>query len=111
MAYLTRKIVTQFMLDQLADLQKKEQVLAESNKALRMKLEESTMEPLQLSWEAGEQSIPYNNQIPSRSEGFYQPLRLNSSLQIGYNPVGPDELHVAAPTAQNVNGFIPGWML
>ncbi|KAL7192286.1 hypothetical protein ACSBR2_024179 [Camellia fascicularis] len=106
-----RSTKTQFMLDQLADLQKKEQVLAESNKALRMKLEESTMEPLQLSWEAGEQSIPYNNQIPARSEGFYQPLRLNSSLQIGYNPVGPDELNVAAPTAQNVNGFIPGWML
>uniref|UniRef100_A0A5B7B554 Putative floral-binding protein 9 n=2 Tax=Nyssaceae TaxID=4289 RepID=A0A5B7B554_DAVIN len=105
-----RSTKTQFMLDQLADLQRREQMLAESNRALRTKLEENIMGiPLRLSWEAGGQTIPYNH-FPAQSEGFFQPLGLNSALQTGYNHVDSDEINVAAP-AQNVNGFIPGWML
>ncbi|XP_028052192.1 MADS-box protein EJ2-like [Camellia sinensis] len=105
-----RSTKTQFMLDQLADLQRREQMLAESNKALRRKLEETTAEnPLQLSWEAGGQTMHYNR-FPAQSEGFFQPLGLNSTLQMGYNPMGTDEMNAAAPT-QIANGFIPGWML
>nr|QGP72146.1 MADS-box protein SEP4 [Betula platyphylla] len=105
-----RSTKTQFMLDQLADLQNKEQMLVEANKALRSKYEESDAQiPFRLAWEAGGQSIQYGR-LPPQSEGFFQPLGVNSTLQIGYNPVGPEEMNVESP-AQNINGFFPGWML
>ncbi|XP_031104694.1 MADS-box protein EJ2-like [Ipomoea triloba] len=102
---------TQSMLDQLAELQQREQMLAESNKLLRRKLEENVAGiPLRLSWEDGNQAIQQNRQLPPQSEGFFQPLGLNISGQIGYNSVGTDEVNVAA-SAHNINGFFPGWML
>ncbi|OVA14579.1 Transcription factor [Macleaya cordata] len=102
-----RSTKTQFMLDQLSDLQRKEQMLQDANKALRRKVEENNAEKtLRLSWEAGGQNMPYSRQ----SEGFFQPLDCNSTLQIGYNSVGTDQINIAN-TSQNVNGFIPGWML
>ncbi|XP_059598310.1 agamous-like MADS-box protein MADS2 isoform X1 [Vitis vinifera] len=105
-----RSTKTQFMLDQLSDLQNKEQVLVESNKALTRKLDEiSVKNHLQLSWESGEQSMPYGHQ-QAQSQGFFQPLECNPTLQIGYNPAGSSQLS-APSNAQNVNGFIPGWML
>ncbi|XP_062169760.1 agamous-like MADS-box protein MADS2 [Alnus glutinosa] len=105
-----RSTKTQFMLDQLVDLQNKEQMLVEANKALRRKYEESDAQiPFQLTWEAGGQSIQYNR-LPTQSNGFFQPLSGNSTLQIGYNPVGPEEMNVGAPV-ENIHGFIPGWML
>ncbi|KAK2663423.1 hypothetical protein Ddye_001997 [Dipteronia dyeriana] len=107
-----RSTKTQFMLDQLADLHKKEQMLLEANKALRRKMEESSAQvPLRLAWEAsGPQNFTYNR-LPPQSEGFFQPLPSHSDLQIGYNPVvSEQDVHVSGHT-QNVNGYIPGWML
>nr|WLF01165.1 MIKC-type MADS-box transcription factor FBP9 [Petunia x hybrida] len=103
---------TQHMLDQLADLQQKEQMLAEANKQLRRKLEESAARiPLRLSWDNGGQPMQHNR-LPPQTEGFFQPLGLNSSSpQFGYSPMGANEVNNAASTAQNMNGFIPGWML
>ncbi|NP_001234380.1 MADS-box protein EJ2 isoform X1 [Solanum lycopersicum] len=104
---------TQFMLDQLADLQQKEQMLAESNRLLRRKLEESVAGfPLRLCWEDGgdHQLMHQQNRLPN-TEGFFQPLGLHSSSpHFGYNPVNTDEVNAAA-TAHNMNGFIHGWML
>ncbi|OMO70129.1 Transcription factor, K-box [Corchorus capsularis] len=106
-----RSTKTQAMLDQLSDLQNREQILVESNKSLRRKLEEfSAQVPLRLAWEAGGPNIPYNNRLPAQSEGFFQPLGGNSNLQIGYNPVVSDEMNVAGHN-QNVGGYFPGWML
>ncbi|XP_009788128.1 MADS-box protein EJ2-like [Nicotiana tabacum] len=100
---------THFMLDQLADLQQREQMLAESNKHLRRKLEESAAGiPLRLCWEDGAQAMQLNR-LP-QTEGFFQPLGLTSSPQFGYNHVGTDEVNGGA-SAHNMNGFIPGWML
>ncbi|KAF7123909.1 hypothetical protein RHSIM_Rhsim12G0150100 [Rhododendron simsii] len=91
-----RSTKTQAMIDQLADLERK--------------LEELSNEvPFRGLWEAGEQAIPYNR-LPPPSEGFFQPLRLHSTLQNGYNnPMGTNDANIAAP-AENVNGYIPGWM-
>ncbi|KAE9453830.1 hypothetical protein C3L33_14213, partial [Rhododendron williamsianum] len=77
---------------------------------LLFQLEELSNEvPFRVSWEAGEQAIPYNR-LPPPSEGFFQPLTLHSTLQNGYNnPMGTDDANIAAP-AENVNGYIPGWM-
>ncbi|OMO93535.1 Transcription factor, K-box [Corchorus capsularis] len=108
-----RSTKMQFMIDQLSDLQRKEEALLETNRGLRRKLDESTS-ALRSSWEAGEQSIPYNNNNnnppPHRqSEGFFEPLQCSSSMQIGYNPAVTDQVTTA--TASPPNGFIPGWML
>ncbi|XP_017972666.1 PREDICTED: developmental protein SEPALLATA 1-like [Theobroma cacao] len=82
-----RSTKSQAMLDQLGDLQNREQMLVETNKSLRRKLEElSAQPPFRLAWETGGQNIPYNR-LPAQSEGFFQLLGGSSSLQIGYNPV------------------------
>ncbi|XP_043698865.1 agamous-like MADS-box protein MADS2 [Telopea speciosissima] len=106
-----RSTKTQLMLDQLSDLQRKEHMLQEANRALGRKLDESNAEnTIQLTWEAAGANIQYNRH-PPQSEGFFQPLECNSTLQIGYNPADTDHITVAATPTQNVNGFIPGWML
>ncbi|XP_042498359.1 agamous-like MADS-box protein MADS2 isoform X3 [Macadamia integrifolia] len=94
------------------ELEQLEHQLDMSLKLIRStKFDESNAEnPLREAWEAGGANIHYNRQS-SHSEGFFQPLECNSTLLIGYNPNGPDQITVAATQAQNVNGFIPGWML
>ncbi|XP_034672733.1 agamous-like MADS-box protein MADS2 isoform X4 [Vitis riparia] len=105
-----RSTKTQNMLDQLADLQNKEHMLIEANNALRRKLEESNgKHPLQQSWEVAGNSALYSR-LPAQSEGFFQPLERNSTLEMGYNAAGSNEITLAAPS-QNDNGFGPGWML
>ncbi|OMO99844.1 Transcription factor, K-box [Corchorus capsularis] len=106
-----RSTKTQYMLDQLSDLQNKEQMLMEANRALSIKLDEiSARNQFRASWEGGEQSnVSYNNQQP-QSQGLFQPLECNPTLQIGYNPVASDQM-AATSHAPQVNGFIPGWML
>ncbi|KAJ7971117.1 MADS-box transcription factor [Quillaja saponaria] len=104
-----RSTRTQYMLDQLSDLQSKEHLLVEANRALTMKMDEiGSRNQFRQSWEA-DQSMPYGAH-PAQSQGFFQPLDCNPTLQIGYNAVAADQI---TPTshAQQVSGFIPGWML
>ncbi|KAF5818124.1 putative transcription factor MADS-MIKC family [Helianthus annuus] len=110
-----RSTKTQSMLNQLAELQRKEQVLAETNKALRNKLEENAQEFPRQMWEANAQTIPYNP-LPTHSDEFFQPLGLNTAMHnsfngLRYNPIGSDEMNVAGVNANNHNGLFPGWML
>ncbi|CAL0321709.1 unnamed protein product [Lupinus luteus] len=109
----SKELETQFMLDQLSDLQNKEQMLVEANRGLTMKLEEINSRNQYRQWEDAEQSMQYGAQN-AHSQGFFQPLECNPTLQIGtdyrYNSVASDQL-TAATQAQQVNGFIPGWML
>ncbi|XVF03159.1 hypothetical protein REPUB_Repub04eG0236800 [Reevesia pubescens] len=102
-----RSTKMQFMFDQLSDLHTKEEILLETNRHLRSKLDESINSTLRSTWENGEQSIPYNPQ-PHQSDGFFEPLQCSSSLQIGYNPTVTDQ---TTATASAPSGFIPGWML
>ncbi|KAB2075060.1 hypothetical protein ERO13_A07G179801v2 [Gossypium hirsutum] len=106
-----RSTKTQYMLDQLTELQNKEQMLMETNRALSIKLEEiSARNQFRASWEGGEQSVAFTNQ-QAQSMGLFQPLECNPTLQIGYcNPVASDQM-AATTHAPQVNGFIPGWML
>ncbi|KAG5522717.1 hypothetical protein RHGRI_034758 [Rhododendron griersonianum] len=93
------------------ELEQLEHQLENSLKQIRStKMEELSNEvPFRVSWEAGEQAIPYNR-LPPPSEGFFQPLTLHSTLQNGYNnPMGTEDANIAAP-AENVSGYIPGWM-
>ncbi|CAN1244294.1 Agamous-like MADS-box protein MADS2 [Linum perenne] len=117
-----RSTKTQFMLDQLSDLQNKEQLLLEANRALAIKLDEiSSRNNLRASWEGGEQNMSYadhhqhqhQHHQHAQSQGLFQHLDCNPTLQIGYNPVVSDQQMTEATThgQQQVNGFIPGWML
>ncbi|XP_021905358.1 developmental protein SEPALLATA 1-like, partial [Carica papaya] len=107
-----RSTKTQYMLDQLTDLQNKEHMLLEANRALTIKLDEiSARNHLRVAWEGSEQNVSYGHQH-AQSQGLFQPLECNPTLQIGYNPVGSDQMTAAATSqGQQVNGFIPGWML
>nr|AQM52301.1 SEP2 [Monotropa hypopitys] len=108
-----RSIKTQSMLDQLYDLQTKEQLWVEANKGLERKLDEIYRENhLQSSWACGEQCNTYGHQQQHpQSQGFFQPLECNSNLQIGYNPQVSNQINAASTQEQNVNGLIPEWML
>nr|ALE99364.1 sepallata 1 [Annona squamosa] len=105
-----RSTKTQLMLDQLSDLKRKEQMMVETNRALRRKLEQNNAEnTLQLSWETGAQNIPYSRQA-AQSEGFFQHIECDPTLQIGFHPVSTDQMNMAT-SSQPVSGFIPGWMV
>lgn len=110
-----RSTKTQFMLDQLSDIQAKEKMWVEANMALERKLDEIYREhQLQQVWTAGEQSSSqYGQQHHAQSQAFFQPLDCNPSLQIGYDPATVNHMAAAAATAHdhNVNGLLPGWML
>ncbi|XP_071733187.1 agamous-like MADS-box protein MADS2 [Rutidosis leptorrhynchoides] len=110
-----RSIKTQSMLDQLSELQRKEQVLAETNKALRKKLEESAHEFPRHMWDGNAQTIPYNP-LPTHSDEFFQPLGLNTTMHnsfngLRYNPIGSDGMNDGGVNENNSNGMFPGWML
>ncbi|KAF5735621.1 MADS1 [Tripterygium wilfordii] len=108
-----RSTKTQYMLDQLSDLQNKEHMLMESNRALTMKLDEISARNhhLRPSWDGGHDQNMYAHQN-AQTQGFFQPIDCDPTLQIGYNPVGSEQMSASTTTqAQQVNGFIPGWML
>ncbi|XP_022884174.1 developmental protein SEPALLATA 1 [Olea europaea var. sylvestris] len=108
-----RSTRTQVMLDQLSDLQAKEKMMVENNKALERKLEEiyATNHMQQQTWGGGDQNCAYGQQHP-QSQAFFQPLECNSTLQIGYNNPGCSSQMTGINTeVQNVNGLLPGWML
>ncbi|WJX75374.1 Alpha-glucosidase 2, variant 2 [Trifolium repens] len=111
-----RSTKTQFMLDQLADLQNKEQMLVEANRSLSIKLDEiNSRNQYRQSWEAGEQSMQYGGPQNAHSQSFFQQLECNPTLQIGsdyrYNNVATDQIASTSQGQQQVNGFVPGWML
>lgn len=104
-----RSTKTQCMIDKLHELHNTEQALLETNRTLRAKLDEfGTENQFVSSWERGEQSIQYGHPHP-QTHGFFQPIECNPTLQIGYNTISSDQMTAATP-AQNVNGFIPGWL-
>ncbi|XP_019227024.1 PREDICTED: developmental protein SEPALLATA 1-like isoform X2 [Nicotiana attenuata] len=101
-----RSTRTQLMLDQLTDLQSKEKLWVEANKLEEIYAENNLQQP----WGGGEQSVTYGQQH-AQSQGFFQPLDCNSTLQIGYDPITTSSQITAVTNAQNVNGMVPGWML
>ncbi|KAK1562935.1 hypothetical protein Q3G72_019443 [Acer saccharum] len=107
-----RSIKTQYMLDQLADLQNKEQLLLDANRSLTIKLDEMSAKPqIRASWEGSEQQqqqISYEH--AHHTQGLFHPIECNPTLQIGYNSAVSEQI-TATTHAQQVNGFIPGWML
>ncbi|XP_059655661.1 agamous-like MADS-box protein MADS2 [Cornus florida] len=104
-----RSTKTQYMLDQLSDLEKKEQALLEVNIALKKKLGENAEAP-QSSWEAGEHNASYRCHPAAHSEPFLEPLECNNTPQVGFNFTAQHQLNVGSST-QAADRIFPGWML
>ncbi|XP_030484350.1 agamous-like MADS-box protein MADS2 isoform X2 [Cannabis sativa] len=116
-----RSTKTQYMLDQLSDLQSREHNLIEANRALTIKLDEiSSRNNFRQSWDVTEQdhhhhhqqqqAISYGHQHGQPQGLIFQPLDCNPTLQIGYNAAVTEQMS-NNNHGQQVNGFIPGWML
>ncbi|XP_047147534.1 agamous-like MADS-box protein MADS4 isoform X5 [Vigna umbellata] len=101
-----RSTRTQFMLDQLSELQRKEHLLSEANRSLRQRqLEGYQINPLQLN--PGVEDMGYGRH-PAQAQGdaLFQPLECEPTLQIGYQP-DPVSVVTAGPSMSN---YMAGWL-
>ncbi|KAF3431024.1 hypothetical protein FNV43_RR25754 [Rhamnella rubrinervis] len=100
-----RSTRTQFMLDQLTDLQRKEHLLNEANKNLKQRLVEGyQVNSLQLN-HCSVEEVGYGRQSAQpHGDGFFHPLDCEPTLQIGYQP---DPISVVTPGPSN---YMPGWL-
>ncbi|KAK0585780.1 hypothetical protein LWI29_033950 [Acer saccharum] len=95
------------------ELEQLERQLDSSLKHVRsIKLDEMSAKPqIRASWEGSEQQqqqISYEH--AHHTQGLFHPIECNPTLQIGYNSAVSEQI-TATTHAQQVNGFIPGWML
>ncbi|KAK3123983.1 hypothetical protein QOZ80_8AG0638910 [Eleusine coracana subsp. coracana] len=99
-----RSTRTQHMVDQLTELQRREQMFSDANKCLRRKLEESNQVLWQQAWEHGERQPDVQQQQLHGGNGFFHPLDAagEPTLQIGY----PSE----ALTSSCITTFLPPWL-
>ncbi|XP_031247280.1 agamous-like MADS-box protein MADS2 [Pistacia vera] len=103
-----RSLKTQSQLDRLSELQRKEEMLMETNVVLKRKLEE--IDVALKSWETGEQSFTYSHK-PAQYEPSIHPLHGNGTLQMGCSSGGVTHEGTAATSPQDANGLIPEWVL
>ncbi|CAL5421100.1 unnamed protein product [Camellia sinensis] len=97
---------TQYMLDQLTDLQRKEHALSEANKSLKQRLVEGN-QVISLQWNPSAQDVGYGRQqAQPQGDVFFHPLDCEPTLQIGYQN---DPITVAA-AGPSVNNYMPGWL-
>ncbi|KAK4763317.1 hypothetical protein SAY87_013395 [Trapa incisa] len=124
-----RSTRTQYMLDQLGDLQRKEHMLNEANQALKQRVSQNfrsctegsfpfcsyeLMEGYHaanlLQLNAGAEELGYGRAVaaPPPADGLYQPLACEPTLHIGYQPDHMAVVPAAGPSASN---FMQGWMM
>nr|QXD39123.1 SEP3 [Phalaenopsis hybrid cultivar] len=104
-----RSTRTQFMLDQLADLQRREQMLCEANRALKIRFEEGNQANQPQVWDpSNAHAVGYGRQpAQHHGEAFYHPLDSEPTLQIGYH----SDITMATATTSTVNNYmLPGWL-
>ncbi|XP_073013701.1 agamous-like MADS-box protein AGL9 homolog isoform X2 [Typha latifolia] len=105
---LVRSTRTQYMLDQLADLQRTEQMLSEANKSLSRRLEEYSRANQQQLWDPRAHAVEYSRQATNpQGDVFFQPIECEPTLHIGYHP---DQITLAATPGTSVSNFMPGWL-
>ncbi|XP_074340113.1 agamous-like MADS-box protein MADS4 isoform X1 [Apium graveolens] len=110
-----RSTRTQYMLDTLTDLQRKEHALNEANRTLKQRLMEGhQMSPFQ--WTQGNaQDMGYGRQSHGQPQGdaFYHPLiDCEPTLQMGYQTHEAMTAAAAAAVAgPSVNNYLGGWQL
>ncbi|CAN1295174.1 Agamous-like MADS-box protein MADS4 [Linum perenne] len=107
-----RSTRTQYMLDQLTDLQRKEHLLNEANKTLKQRLMEGYQinNTLQLNPCPDDYSRHHQAQPQDDHGGFFHPLDCQPTLQIGYQQ-DPTLTDLTVATAgPSVNNYMPGWL-
>nr|ABD19719.1 SEP3-like MADS-box protein [Geum rupestre] len=107
-----RSTRTQCMLDQLTDLQRKEQMLNEANRSLKQRLFEgyNVNQLHQFQLNANAEDVGYGRHQQAHqphSDVFYHPLELEPTLQIGYHQSDPIQVVAAGPSVSN---FMGGWL-
>ncbi|XP_038886104.1 MADS-box protein CMB1 [Benincasa hispida] len=104
-----RSTKSQTMFDQLSDLQKKEDMLLETNQALRKKLEESSAS-LHTSWDSSE---PNNLKYCRQPGGFLQSNNNNNiiALENSYNTGEVSNQENVINSGPDGNGLPSHWML
>ncbi|KAL9246585.1 hypothetical protein vseg_020102 [Gypsophila vaccaria] len=102
-----RSTRTQYMLDQLAVLQRKEQVLNEANMTLKQRLIEAN-QTTSTQWN-GHHEVGYgrDNVQTQGDHVFFHPLDCEPTLQIGYQH---DQMNVTQ-AGPSVNNFMSGWLM
>ncbi|KAL3728557.1 hypothetical protein ACJRO7_033192 [Eucalyptus globulus] len=108
---------TQYMLDQLTDLQHREQLLHEANRTLNQRLMEGyQVNALQLNQHAEEVGgyghpppppLPPQPLAQPHSEAFFHPLECEPTLQMGYQPDPVSSVITGGPS---INNFMLGWL-
>ncbi|CAI0381283.1 unnamed protein product [Linum tenue] len=109
-----RSTRTQYMLDQLTDLQRKEHLLNEANKTLKQRLMEGYQISNTLQLNPGPEDYGrHQAHHQPQGDGFFHPLDCEPTLQIGYAIYQPDptltDLTVAT-AGPSVNNYMPGWL-
>ncbi|CAI0561036.1 unnamed protein product [Linum tenue] len=109
-----RSTRTQYMLDQLTDLQRKEHLLNEANKTLKQRLMEGYQISNTLQLNPGPEDYGrHQAHHQPQGDGFFHPLDCEPTLQIGYCRYQPDptltDLTVAT-AGPSVNNYMPGWL-
>ncbi|CAI0381285.1 unnamed protein product [Linum tenue] len=106
-----RSTRTQYMLDQLTDLQRKEHLLNEANKTLKQRLMEGYQISNTLQLNPGPEDYGrHQAHHQPQGDGFFHPLDCEPTLQIGYQP-DPTLTDLTVATAgPSVNNYMPGWL-
>ncbi|CAL1355060.1 unnamed protein product [Linum trigynum] len=106
-----RSTRTQYMLDQLTDLQRKEHLLNEANKTLKQRLMEGYQINNTLQLNPGPEDYGrHQAHHQPQGDGFFHPLDCEPTLQIGYQP-DPTLTDLTVATAgPSVNNYMPGWL-
>ncbi|XP_031272781.1 agamous-like MADS-box protein MADS4 [Pistacia vera] len=103
-----RSTRTQYMLDQLMDLQHKEQVLSETNKTLKQRLMEGYQVSSVLQLNPSAEEMGYGRQpVQPHGDTFFHPLECEPTLQIGSYQ---HEAITAVSAGPSVNNYMPGWL-
>ncbi|XP_019431567.1 PREDICTED: MADS-box transcription factor 1-like isoform X2 [Lupinus angustifolius] len=101
-----RSTRTQFMLDQLSDLQRKEHLLNEANRSLRQRLDGYQINQLQLNPSVEDMGYGrYPGQV--HGDHLFHQMECEPTLQIGYQP-DPVSVVTAGPSMSN--NYVAGWL-
>ncbi|KAJ6414735.1 hypothetical protein OIU84_003697 [Salix udensis] len=101
-----RSTRTQYMLDQLNDLQHKEHMLTAANKSLKERLMEGyQINSLQLNLGAEDVGFARQQAQPQGNDGFFHPLECVPTLQMGYQPDSTITVVTAGPS---MTAYMPG---
>ncbi|KAG6783108.1 hypothetical protein POTOM_012543 [Populus tomentosa] len=102
-----RSTRTQYMLDQLNDLQHKEHMLTAANKSLKERLMEGyEVNSLQLNLSAEDVGFS-RQQAQPQGYGFFHPLECEPTLQMGYQP---DSAITVVTSGPSMTAYMPGWL-